>query len=311
MNILRAFFLKNLGLKVISVLLAFLLWLTITVPEMVQRTLSLPVEFVNMPSQLEISDDYDKEVEVVIRSDRSTSTLDERNLAVVIDLKGAVPGTELIRLTEGNIRNKPSGVEILFIDPARIRLQLESTLRKIVEVTPELVGNPANGFEVTNVRVIPSEVMISGPKSRVLSVSTAKTEPIAIEGHSSTLRLNAYLDLEDPRLRIENTPSVNMVVTIEEKRREVRIPGIPIQVLPHDTQAPLITQRAEIIGTVPLSFAGELKPEDFRATVNVEELEPRREPYELVPQVTVSEEYAGVFQLKSWIPERVKVRKIR
>lgn len=311
MNILRDFFLKNLGLKVISVLLAFLLWLTITVPEMVQRTLSLPVEFVNMPSQLEISDDYDKEVEVVIRSDRRTSTLDERNLAVVIDLKRAVPGTELIRLTEGNIRNKPSGVEILFIDPARIRLHLESTLRKIVEVTPELVGNPANGFEVTNVRVIPSEVMISGPKSRVLSVSTAKTEPMAIEGHSRTLRLNAYLDLEDPRLRIENTPSVNMVVTIEEKRREVRIPGIPIQVLPDDTQARLITQRAEIIGTVPLSFAIELKPADFRATVNVQELEARREPYELVPQVTVSEEYAAVFQLESVIPERVKVRKIR
>ncbi|MFQ5928690.1 MAG: YbbR-like domain-containing protein, partial [Acidobacteriota bacterium] len=276
MNILRDFFLKNLGLKVISVLLAFLLWLTITVPEMVQRTLSLPVEFVNMPSQLEISDDYDKEVEVVIRSDRRTTTLDERNLAVVIDLKRAVPGTELIRLTEGNIRNKPSGVEILFIDPARIRLHLESTLRKIVEVTPELVGNPANGFEVTNVRVIPSEVMISGPKPRVLRVSTAQTEPIAIEGHSRTLRLNAYLDLEDPRLRIENTPSVNMVVTIEEKRREVRIPGIPIQVLPDDTQARLITQRAEIIGTVPLSFAIELKPADFRATVNVQELEARR-----------------------------------
>ena len=48
MNILREFLFNNIGLKLISLLLALLLWLQVAGQQTVQRTLSLPVEFVNM-----------------------------------------------------------------------------------------------------------------------------------------------------------------------------------------------------------------------------------------------------------------------
>ena len=309
MNALRSFFLNNIGLKLIALVLAFLLWLTFAVPEPVQRTLSLPIEFVNMSSQLEIADDYDKQVEVVIRSQRSSSTFEERSLAVVIDLKAASSGTEMIPLTEANIRDRPSGVEVLSLTPARIQLKLEKTMSKIVEVTPELVGIPAEDYEVTGTQSTPGTVMISGPESRVRMVTTAKTEPLNVEGLSATVFQNAYLDLEDSRLRIENIASVNVVVTIDEKRREVRITRVPVQVLPEADPAKVLTRRVEIVGSIPLSFAGELKPENFQVIVSVAELEARREPYELTPQVTVAEEFSGTFELTSVDPELVRVSK--
>ncbi len=96
MSVLREFFLNNLGLKAISLLLAFLLWVQVASQERVQRTVTLPVELVNMPPQLEVSNDYVKSVEADIRSERGSSALDERALAVVIDLASSGPGTPLL-----------------------------------------------------------------------------------------------------------------------------------------------------------------------------------------------------------------------
>lgn len=305
------FFLHNLGLKIVSVLLAFLLWLTFAAPEPVQRMLSLPVEFVNMPSQLEISDEYDKQVEVVILSERSISSIEERELTVLVDLEGVNSGTELIPLTDGNIRNKPSGVEVLSMSPPRILLQLESTLFRIVNVTPELAGTPGEGFEVVSTEVQPAEVRIGGPESSVRTVSAVKTEPIQVEGRVSTFKTKAYIDLEDSRLRIEDTTSVDVAVNIEEERREITVQSVPINVFPEGSQVRMSRSRLNIIGTVPLSFSGELKASDFKVVVDVESFEPRPEPYALVPQVRVSEQYGQLFRVESMVPEQLNVRRIR
>ena len=61
---------NNLSLKILAVLLAFLLWIQVASQETVQMTLAAPVEFLDMPTDLEISNDYPREVEVVLQTDR-------------------------------------------------------------------------------------------------------------------------------------------------------------------------------------------------------------------------------------------------
>ena len=308
MNLVRELVFNNLGLKGISLLLGVLIWLQVAGPP-VQQTLPRPVQFVNMPPQMEISNDYQKQVEVVISSRRGTPSFEDGSLAVVIDLRDALPGPEKsYPLSEENIKDRPSGVDIVSITPNRIRLWLENTVGKDIAVVPELVGEPAEGFEVTKVQVPP--VRISGPQSRVEKVSEAQTEPIGIAGLTSTLVRNVSVDIADLALRMEPA-SVNVIITIEEKRREVRVRRVLIELFPENIEASLMTRRAELVGTVPLSFEGEPTGEDFRATVNVEALEPRQESYELPLQVIVSDQYTGIFRLQSVIPERVKVRRIR
>ena len=309
MKILRGLVFNNLGLKGISLGLALLVWFQVAGQETFQQQLSLPVQFVNIPPQTEISNDYEKQVEVVIRSSRSAPSSAVEDLVVVIDLRDASPGPErLYSLGEENIEDKPSGVEIVSITPNRIRLWLENTVQKNIEVVPEVEGEPAEGFEVTRVQAPP--VLISGPQSRVEKVTEAKTELISIEGQSSTLVLNASVDIDDLALRMD-PGAVAVVVTIEEKRQEVRVRRVLIELLPENIEASLMTRRADLVGTVPLSFEGELTATDFQATVNVEALEPRQESYEVFPEVTVSEQYTGIFRLESVTPESVKVRRIR
>lgn len=309
MNILREFLFNNIGLKAISLLLALLLWLQVAGQQTVQRTLSLPVEFVNMPSQMEISNDYERQVDVVLRSRRGTANFEDGSLTVKIDLRDAVPGAEKsFPLSDDNISDRPPGLEVVSISPSRIRLMVENTVRKSIEVVPELIGDPAEGFQVTKVQA--PRVTIIGPQSRIQEVTEAQTEPVGIAGLSSTLVRNVAVDIDDLALRLEPA-SVDIVVTIEEERREVKVRRIPIDPVPEDVEATLMTRRVEIVGTVPISFTGELTTQDFKASVNVEALEPRQESYELVPQITIVDQYAGIFRIQSVVPERIKVRRVR
>ncbi len=310
MNILREFLFNNIGLKAISLLLALLLWLSVAGQQTVQQKLALPVDFVNMAPETEISNDYVRRVDVVLSSRQGTSNFEDGSLTVRIDLRGSIPGAEKsYPLTADNISGRPSGVEVVSISPTSIRLLLENTVRKSIAVVPELVGEPAEGFQVTKVQA--PRVTIIGPQSRVQEVSEAQTEPIGITGLSSTLVTNVAVDIGEVALRMEPV-SVDIIVTIEEERREVQVRRIPIELVPEGVEATLMTRRVEILGTVPLSFSGELTVQDFQATVNVETLEPRQESYELAPQITlISDEYAGTFRLQEVIPDRIKVRRVR
>ena len=75
MKILRGLVFNNLGLKGISLGLALLVWFQVAGQQTFQQKLTLPVQFVNIPPQTEISNDYEKQVEVVIRSGAQHSQL--------------------------------------------------------------------------------------------------------------------------------------------------------------------------------------------------------------------------------------------
>ena len=307
MKILEDLLVNNIELKVGSLLLAILLWLQIA-GQPVQRTLLLPVEFVNIPVEMEIANDYEREIEVVIRS-RSTASFDERELAIVVDLRGVEPGVERsFPLGSESVLNRPYDVDVLDFTPARIRLQLDNTVEKMIGVTPQIVGQPVDGFEVTGVEV--PQVMIRGPESRVENVTEVQTEPINIEGLASAVSRQVAVDIGDRGVRID-PPSISVVVTIEEERKEVRVRRIPIRLIPQDTGIRLATRWAEVQGTVPASFMEELNVEDFQATVNTEALQSREEPYLVMPAILVPEAYNGVLRITSVIPEQVEISKPR
>ena len=309
MNILRVWLLNNIWLKAISFSLALLLWWSVAGQQTVQQTLDLPVVFVNMAPEMEISNDYVRRVDVVLSSRLGTTNFEDGSLTVKIDLRESTPGAEKsYPLTADNISDRPSGVEVVSISPTSIRLLLENTIRKSIAVVPELVGEPAEGFQVTKVQA--PRVTIIGPRSRVQEVSEAQTEPIGITGLSSTLVRNVAVDIGEVALRMEPA-SVDVVVTIEEERREVQVRRIPIELLPEGVEATLMTRRVEVVGTVPMSFSDELTTKDFQASVNVQALEPRQESYELVPQITIVDQYAGIFRIQSVIPDTIKVRRVR
>ena len=59
--------LRNIGLKVVSIALAALLWLLVSGEQIVERALRIPLEFTNLPSHLELVGDTANIVDVRVR----------------------------------------------------------------------------------------------------------------------------------------------------------------------------------------------------------------------------------------------------
>lgn len=304
----RSLLLDNLPLKAISILLAILVWHQVSQQQTPWQIVSIPLGF-KMPPGLVITNDYPTQVEVYARSHRSAG-VDPSQLNAVIDLPGAMPGTQVIQLTEKNI-NRPAHVEIDSITPAMIRLEIENLVSKTVRVQPRYQGKPAEGYEVTAVRVVPNEIRVSGPASRVSATDVIPTIPIDISGKRQSVTQNAFVELDDSELRIDNDLSLLVSVQIEEKRRDVRVQKVAVTAVPEGVPARLGTTTVDLIGSVPVSWSGELDASLFQVQVDLSQAEPSSNYSEFNPQVTIPPEYANIFRLARTRPEKIKARRTR
>ncbi len=299
--------LNNLSLKILAVFLALLLWIQVASQETIQMTVVARVEFLDMPADLEISNDYPREVEVLLKTNRPSLVENDR-LSAMIDMRDTTSGAAIIHLNEANIRAR-RGTEIISITPSRLRLMLEETRIKEVAVKAIIEGTPADGYQVSEVRTVPSKVPLSGPQSRIEQVTEAVTEPISIGNLTATVTVQVALDLADPQLRFGATDRVTVIVVIEEERRDVLVRGVPVTVLPEEHPSRLHNRRVTLKGTVPVSYTEKLDPALFKVTVDITGVSADPTVKELVPQVGIPDEYLEVFRLIEVRPQKVRIRR--
>ena len=80
---------RNVGLKLLAVLLAVLLWLSVAGEHVVERSMRVPLEFRNIPTQLEITGDPPATVEVRLRGSSAVlGRLDPGEIVAVLVQNG-------------------------------------------------------------------------------------------------------------------------------------------------------------------------------------------------------------------------------
>src|SRR5258705_8517426 len=93
-------FRHHLGLKFVSIALAALLWLVVSGEQTVERALRIPLEFTNLPPQLELVGDPPTVVDVRVRGSSGTlSRIAAGELVAVLDVRAARAGQRLFHLT--------------------------------------------------------------------------------------------------------------------------------------------------------------------------------------------------------------------
>ena len=309
---LREWLLNNLGLKLISLGLSFLLWNLLGVKEEIIRVVTVPVQFVNLAPDLAISTDYARQVEVTIRAGRRIAVEEEAGrMSAEIDLQSMVAGKVQISLNERNISNRPLGVDVLSIAPNPLQLELEQIHHKLVEVRPRLEGAPEEGYELVEVRSSPPQVQVSGLEAVLAQVSAVSTEPVDISGRSSGFDEEVDLDPQNPLLTIDGGSAVVLQILIEEKRRDLKLARVEVELESPREGTSLLTRSLNLVVSVPISFEEEVSSSDFRARVAVGELEPNRQPQEVLPEIVAvsnREDLEDVFRVESTRPEQVRVR---
>src|SRR3982751_4300572 len=96
---------RHLGLKLLSLGLAVLLWMVVAGEETVERGLRVPLELQQMPSGLEVLGEVPATVDVRVRGASGTlSRVGPGDVVAVLDLKKARSGRRLFPLTPDQVR---------------------------------------------------------------------------------------------------------------------------------------------------------------------------------------------------------------
>src|SRR4051794_34790654 len=129
-----------------AVALATLLWLIVAGDHLVERSMRVPLEFRNIPPELEIVGDPPTSVDVRLRgSSALLGRIEPRDIVAVLNLSTARPGSRMFHMLKEDVRT-PYGVEVAQIVPGTIGLELEKSGRRTVPIKPVLDGEPAPGF---------------------------------------------------------------------------------------------------------------------------------------------------------------------
>src|SRR6478672_404145 len=91
---------RHLGLKLLSLGLALLLWMAVAGEEIVERGLRVPLELQQFPSGLELQAEPPAAADVRVRgASAALSRLSPGDVVAVLDLHGAQTGRRLFHLT--------------------------------------------------------------------------------------------------------------------------------------------------------------------------------------------------------------------
>jgi YbbR domain-containing protein len=220
---------RHLGLKLMAVALAMLLWLIVAGDHLVERSLRVPLEFRNIPPELELVGDPPTEVDVRLRgSSALLGRLEPRDIVAVLDLASARPGSRMFHLRSDEVR-APYGVEVAQVIPGTLAVDLEKSGRRTVPVVPALDGEPAPGFVIGRVTSEPPTVDVAGPESRLRQLTGATTEPVQITGSRARVHDIVTVGITDSAVRLVQPQNAAITVEVLPAPVERDLAGVPIR----------------------------------------------------------------------------------
>jgi len=216
----RNLFLKNWGLKLFSLLLALILWLTLIPEEKTfsEKTLTISLEPHNIPANMELVDKPPATIDVVIRApNRIIDQITPANVVAKLDLEKATVIQIEYPLYETMI-SVPSGAEVIKVSPNKVNLKLEKTREVMLNVEPNIIGKLGEGLKIEKIEVSPPSVKVIGAESKIRDRDKVRTSPIDISDLTETTEFQADLILPNPDLRLASSPTnVKIKIVIQGK----------------------------------------------------------------------------------------------
>jgi YbbR domain-containing protein len=265
--------LANWREKIISLVLAGVLFAYVDNLKIGTVALNLPVVYTGMPQSLAFAEDPPRFLEVRLRGDKERLNFPTSKMRVEIDMKGAVVERMSYPVTLDE-RLLPEGVS--FVEPPQfLRIKLERSVQRIVFIRPIVSGTPDAGFRRGRVTVQPDRVVIRGAEEKIRAVRELTAGPIDISGAQATLTRPFFLK-EPPGVDVVGGPEVQLTVQVirqeEEAERQLDA-AISLRNVPAGLTAAVSPPSVRILVQGEAEVIGDLDPADVEAFVDLTGLE--------------------------------------
>ena len=206
------------------------LWLFVNMGERTsERTLRARLDLERLPAGMLITSPVPDYVELrVSGSGLILSSVDPTSLRAVLDLAGARPGTATYALV-GKDFQLPRKLRVIRVSPSHVTLQFDRVSRRSVPVRVQSRGEPREGLKLAAVQVQPEEVVLSGPRERIVGVRAVDTRPIELEdlGAGET-EIEAALESPGPMVQLSST-TARLRFAVEPVRGERVLKDVPVE----------------------------------------------------------------------------------
>lgn len=264
----RKVFVEDWSLKLLALAITLVLWFAVTGQNQ-PLTIRTPVQLnLIKPSNLDISNDPPKTVEVVLKGSRpNLQRLSPLDLVATVDVSDHAAGERVIRLSLDRVTMQlPDGVKIESFQPGTIPVRLEPRVERQVPVEVKTEGKPADGYEVYGVNPAHMTVRVRGPASRIAALQNAPTETISLDGRNESFTASRVaIDIADQKIEVLD-PLVDLAIEIGEKRTEKSFSGV---VARSTSGVEVRPETAEVTLSGPSSVLAELRPEDVKVVVHL------------------------------------------
>jgi len=214
-DFLRRRVFNNLGLKIVSLLIAVGLWLAISTEPPSETALNVAIVFRNMPDELEISSEQVPSAQIRVRGpERAVARLQTSDVRAEIDLTGVKVGERTFDLTANQV-SLPHGLRPVQIVPSQIHLVFDKRVRKTVPVKPRVTGTFATGYSIAAIETTPANLEIMGPQKSVEGVESATTDPIDVTGLIDRTTVSRHAYVSDPLVQVSDTRPVKITIMME------------------------------------------------------------------------------------------------
>lgn len=165
---------ENLGLKLLAIALALILWLYVTSEQnpATEHVVRIPLEVENLGAGLVVAD-LPSEVSLRVEGRKGQiQNLLPRDIRAYVDLRAARVGDNIIPVQV----TLPEGIRLVRVNPAQVTVKVEQVKEVSFPVQANLNGDPANGYRALEPILKPSQVIVSGSETLLKEIGKVYVE---------------------------------------------------------------------------------------------------------------------------------------
>ena len=185
---------KNFIPKLVSIILAVILWGYLTSSESGDVKFKVPLAYKNLDQTLTVSRLSNKYVMVRVTGRKDDlKNVNSKNIKVFIDLSSARVGEFSSFKIQVERTDIPEELEIN-VNPDEVKLFVEKKIFRNIMIKPRHSGDPDKGYILGRIKVHPEYVRISGSASLIAGIDGISTEYIFLNDRNATFKTPVKLE---------------------------------------------------------------------------------------------------------------------
>ncbi|HBT96473.1 MAG TPA: hypothetical protein DEB25_01885 [Desulfobulbaceae bacterium] len=241
--------------RVISVLLALGLWYMTGREDVIDKTIVVPIELLNLPRDLVIASQFKRNIDITVSGPKlAIEKMNSGSVTRQVSLANAQPGTFVINNDTDSV-SAPRGISVLRVQPASILLSIDKLAQKYFPVVPVTKGEVAAGFQLNSLTIEPDGISISGPETVLSQIKELRTKVIDLSGLKESKQSQVPLDLTPDIVNLIGDTSVTANIKVSAKTVEKAVSGVEVELVLNGKKQKVSPARADLLLRVPQDIA--------------------------------------------------------